>query len=138
MKTKFFLVLVAVGFTLAISSCSRTAGTRYIDLSTGKEVKLEKDDATGLWVAVDTKKPVYIYVDTKTNDTIYGSTGKVINGNVVKLDDGSFVYSGDYKDKSEDGDYKIKVEKDGDYKIKDGDRKIKVDAEEGERKVKND
>ncbi len=138
MKTLSFLALIAIGFAMTISSCNKTAGARYIDLSTGKEVKLEKDEATGLWVDVDTKKPVYMYVDTRTNDTIYGSTGKVINGQVARLEDGSYRFIGEYDYKSADGNLKVEVEKDGDITIKDGDKKIKIDAEEGEKKVKND
>jgi hypothetical protein len=42
----------------------------------------------------------------------------------------------EYKTKS--GDYKKEVEKDGDITIKDGDTKIKIDGETGEKKVKND
>ena len=136
-----FLVLVAI--TAGMVSCSRTASERYIDLGTGQEVKLIKDDATGLWVHADTKQPVYMYVDTKTNDTIYGKTGKVVNGEVIRLDDGTYKYKADYEVKVEvdndntgDGDYKRKVEKDGDIKIKTGDQKIKID-EDG-KKVKND
>ena len=52
---------------------------------------------------------------------------------------------GDLKIKSEDGDYKIKdgdykkkVEADGDVKIKKGDKTIKIDGETGERKVDKD
>jgi len=111
---------------------------RYLDLSTGKEVKLEKDAETGLMVNADTKKPVYIYLDTKNNDTIYGSTGKVINGEVVKTESGDYKFRGDYEYKSPGGDLKVEVEKDGDIKIKDGDSKVKIDGETGEKKVKND
>jgi len=51
-----------------------------------------KDASTGLMVDAETKKPVYIYVDTEKKDTIYGETGKVINGHVV-LDDGKYKYA---------------------------------------------
>ena len=135
MKTMKFVSLITVGLALAVSSCSKTAGSRYIDLSTGKEVKLEKDESTGLWVDEKTKTPVYMYVDTKTNDTIYGSTGAVINGRVIRLNDGSYAFDGDYE--NQNGEYKVKVEKDGDIKIKDENSKIKIDPEEGEKKVKN-
>jgi len=33
-----------------------------------------------------------IYVDTKTNDTIYNANGKVINGFVVKTSNGKYKY----------------------------------------------
>lgn len=111
---------------------------RYLDLNTGDRVDLEKDSSSGLMVRTDTKKPVEIYVDTKTNDTIYAPTGKVINGHVVKLGEWKYKYDDEYMIKNDDADYKKKVEKDGDIKIKDGDTKIKIDGETGERKTKKD
>ncbi len=128
-------------------------------MSTGKNVELEKDLATGLMVRKDTKQPVEIYVDTKTHDTIYGPIGKVINGFVVKNNDGKYEYydsnkagtaehpgNGEYTIKN--GNYKKKVEGNGEYKIKsgdykkkvekDGDKKIKINGKTGERKVKTD
>lgn len=119
------------------------ADSRYVDLNTGKTVKLEKNES-GLMVIAETKKPVNIYVDTKTNDTIFGKTGKVINGHISKTGDNNYTYNadisldedGEYKIK--DGDYKMKVESDGDIKIKDGDTKTKIDGETGEKKTKND
>ncbi len=100
-------------------------------------------------VNADTREPVIIYVDTQSKDTIYGKTGKVINGNVTKTENGKYKYvsnddgldkiktgdDGAYKVK--DGDYKKKVDKDGDIKIKDGDKKIKIDGKTGEKKVKS-
>lgn len=76
---------------------------------------------------------MYIYVDTKTKDTIYGSTGRVVNGYVVQTSDGKYKYEGDDEYKIRDGDYKKKVDRD-EVKIKDGDTKIKI--EDGEKKVK--
>ncbi len=126
-------------------SCSDSSG-RYVDLTTGKSIELVKDDNTGLMVHKDSKEPVYIYVDTKSKDTIYGKTGKVINGHVVVDRENKYVFDDDIKvvepvstnDTYKSGDYKVEVEKDGDIKIKDGDKKIKIDGETGERKVKND
>src|SRR5690349_12501082 len=123
--------LSAIGFAVVASSCSRTADARYVDLSTGKEVVLVKDEKSGLMVNKETGKSVYMYVDTKTNDTIYGSTGKVINGDVVRLEDGTYKYTGAYDIKEDD--FKVKREKDGDLKIKDGDSKYKYDADENEK-----
>lgn len=148
MKTIVLFSGLATLVALSIS-CDR-ANSRYVDLRTGDHIELKKDPQTDLMVDAETNKPVRIYVDTKTKDTIYGKTGKVINGSVVKRD-GEYVYdektnmrhdadysaeSGEYKIKR--GDYKKKVEKDGDIKIKDGDTKIKIDGETGERKVKHD
>ncbi len=143
------LLFTAASF---LQSCDSTEA-RYINPNTGNALDLKKDDETGLMVDAETGKPVSIYVDTETKDTVWGSTGKVINGKVLrnKGSDGEYVYvynSDDddgYKSKTEDGEYKIKngdykkkVEKDGDIKIKDGDTKIKIDGKTGERKVKND
>ena len=102
-----------------------------------------------------TGEPVKIYVDRESNDTIWGKSGKVVNGQLAKNDDGEWqiktddeeykAENGDTKIKSEDGDYKVKdgdykkkVEKDGDVKIKDGDKTIKIDGETGEKKVDRD
>ncbi|HEX6914061.1 MAG TPA: hypothetical protein VF145_02390 [Chitinophagaceae bacterium] len=148
LKTMLFTVLAAAVW----SACSDSkAENRYIDLSTGEPVQLVKDENTGLMVNAETGKPVRMYVDTRTHDTIWGKSGKVINGRVERNQSGGYIYiddndNGDYKLKR-DGegykvkageDYKKKVEDDGDYKIKNGDKKIKVDAETGERKVKRD
>ena len=85
-------------------------------------------------VNATTQEPVYMYVDTRSNDTIYGATGKVINGYVIKKGDGKYKFDEEeYKVKNED--YKKKVEGD-EAKVKTDDKKVKTD-EEG-KKVKND
>jgi hypothetical protein len=139
MKYSFFAVVGTIA--LAIFSC-KDNNPGYVDPDTGKELTLVKDANTGLMVDADTKKPVYMYVDTEKHDTIYGETGKIINGQIV-LQDGKYKYA-DVKMKADNDDYKIKgddykekMEKDGDLKIKNGDTKTKVDGETGEVKVKN-
>jgi len=133
---KKIMLFAILGSAVIWTACE--SNDRYLDLETGEKVELVKDDATGLMVNAETKKPVYIYIDTKTKDTIYGKTGKVINGSVV-LVDGKYIYEDDALTvETESGDYKRKVEKDGDIKIKDGDTKTKIDGETGEKKVKND
>lgn len=144
---KKFFVLAIISAALVWNACSQAKGA-YIDLRTGKTIEIEKDPVTGAWVNADNKEPVYIYVDTKTKDTIFGKTGLVINGHVVK-NNGVYWYDGDednigWNDKVEDGDYKYKsgdmkekVDEDGDVKIKDGDTKTKIDGETREKKVKN-
>jgi hypothetical protein len=123
--------MMTVLVVLLFTACKHD---RYVDLTSGAHVDLVKDEKTGTMVDSKTHKPVEIYVDTKTNDTIYGPTGKVINGYIVKTSDGKYKYEGDeYKYKN--GDYKVKVEGD-EVKIKNGDKKIKI--ENGERKVKKD
>ena len=136
MKQKFVLIAGAA-MMLAVSSCKENS--RYVDPNTGRSLTLVKDASTGLMVDEETKKPVYMYVDTETKDTVYGPTGKVINGYVV-LEEGKYKYTeNELKLKGDgDDDYKMEVEKDGDIKIKDGDKKLKIDGETGETKVKKD
>lgn len=137
----------------SISSCKKEA--EFVDLNTGEEIAVVKDEETGKMVNEKTKEPVTIYVRTSTKDTIYGPTGEVINNKVVKDNEGKFVYDndgsakmevgdtkikldedGEYKEK--DGDYKLKIDKDGDVKMKNGDITVKTDGETGETKVKKD
>ena len=108
----------------------------YVDLNTGKTVTLDKDPETGYMINTESGKPVYIYVNKSSGDTIYGRTGKVINKKVVKLESGRFEYDGDGEYTYTNGDYKKKVDDDGSYKIKDGDYKKKVD-EDGSYKIKD-
>lgn len=145
MKKSFVLLFISAA--LVWSACSRTKDA-YLDLRSGKTIEIEKDPVTGAWLNAETKEPVYIYVDTEKNDTIFGKTGVVINGHVVK-NNGVYWYDGDednigWNDKVEDGDYKYKsgdykekIEEDGDVKIKDGDKKTKIDGETREKKVKD-
>ena len=133
---KKLLVLFCIGAMVGVS-CNMEKG-RYVDLRTGEKIEIEKDPQTGTWINKETDKPVYIYVDTKTDDTIYGRTGEVINGHVVKTSDNLYWYEMDDEYKVKRGDYKYKVEEDGDIKIKTDDKKIKIDGETGEKKVKKD
>ncbi len=136
---KKFLVLINSTMIFLVTSCSQEKG-RYIDLSNGDSIKVEKD-STGRWVNADTREPVYMYVDTKKHDTIYGKTGEVINGHVVRESDNTYRYDMDVKNnqnyQARSGDYKKKVD-DGDLKIKTDDQKIKADGKTGERKRKAD
>jgi hypothetical protein len=132
MKRMKVLLFVA---TLALIGACGSNG-EYVDVNTGKTVTLEKDAETGYMVNVETKKPVYIYASRSSGDTIYGRTGKVINSNVVKLDDGRYEYKGDEEYTYVNGDYKKKVDDDGSVKVKDGDFKSKVD-EDGSSKIKD-
>lgn len=125
------LLLTTVATIVLLSACKQP---RYYDLTAGRYIELEKDEKTGLMVSSTTHEPVYIYVDTRTNDTIYGATGKVINGYVIRTSDGKYNFDEEeYKVKNDD--YKKKVEGD-EAKVKTDDKKIKTDEEE--KKVKND
>ena len=141
---KAFAILSAAAVIATISSCTSDKD-RYINLSTGKAIEVEKDNVTGAMVDKTTKEPVYIYVDTRSNDTIYGKTGEVINGHVVMGSDKQYVYDNDIKVdldansvEYKDGDQKVEIEKDGDIKIKTGDKKVKIDGKTGKKKKKND
>ena len=143
MKTASIILSIAFVLCLALA-CSRPHD-RYLDLSTGKTIEIERDEVTGVMVNKLTGEPVYLYVDTKNNDTIYGKTGDIVNGHILMKGD-KYLYDGDEKISMEKdgelkykyGEHKTKVEEDGDMKIKNGDRKVKIDGETGERKVKND
>jgi hypothetical protein len=151
-RSAFFVGMAAA---LAIMACNRGPENRFLDLNTGKPVELRTDSATGYQVDAVSGKPVDVYVDTKSHDTIYGRTGKVVNGHVIRTDNGHWVVkndgeeykavSGEAKIKSEgdeskvkDGDYTRKVDKNGDVKVETGSKTIKVDGKTGERKVKKD
>lgn len=135
---KSIVSVLGIALLLAVVSCSQTKD-RYIDLRTGKSVNLVQDEESGLLVDETTNRPVYMYVDTKTGDTIYGRTGAVINGQVTRDGNGEYVYVNELESyKTKDGDYEMKLDDDGDVKIKDGDKKTKVDGKTGEKKVKED
>src|SRR6185436_18113110 len=125
------LLILSISLSVLLIACKQH---RYVELTSGEHIDLVKDE-NGKMVDSKTHKPVYIYVDTKTHDTIYGATGAVINGHVVKTSDGKYKFDGEDEYKHKNGDYKVKVEGD-EIKIKDGDKKIKI--EDGEKKVKND
>ncbi len=147
---KVILALLLVMSAFVWQSCDRTE-SRYIDLNTGETLELK--DSSGIMVNVATGEPVELYVDTKSGDTMYGRTGKVVNGSISRNDGKTWIYvnpddndndegrkvkSEDGETKIKDGDYKKEVEKDGDITIKDGNTKIKIDGKTGERKVKKD
>ena len=90
--TAVVLILALFGI-----SCS-TEKDRYVDLRTGENIEIEKDPQSGVWINAETKKPVYMYVDTKKNDTIYGKSGLVVNGHIVRSDDNVYWYDVDHNE----------------------------------------
>src|SRR5688572_5113382 len=138
---KQVFVIAAVIGVLLFYGCEEQTKSRYYDLNSGKSITLVRDENTGLMVDAETRQPVYIYVNKKTKDTLYGATGEVINGQVVKTKDGTYKYGsliikedsdGDFKIKDED--YKRKTDEDGDVKEKDEEGKTKTDGETGQAK----
>jgi len=67
----------------------------------------------------ETDKPVKFYVNTNTGDTIYGKGRFVVNGYIVRGEDGTYKLD----------DAKVKIDGD-EIKIKDGDSKLKIDDDE--------
>ncbi|OAQ38262.1 hypothetical protein A5893_15845 [Pedobacter psychrophilus] len=125
---------------VVLAACNNNKA-KYEDLATGEKVYIIKDAETGMAIDSVSQKPVMFYVDLDTKDTINGTTGAVVNNQIVKDAEGKYeMAKSDLEQqidemKSEDG-VKIKVEKDGDYKIKTDDKKIKI--EDGEAKIKTD
>jgi hypothetical protein len=133
----------------------------YTDLSTGEAIQLRRDE-NGHILNMETGRPVEFYVDMNTQDTFYGKTGVQVN-NALRYNNGVYEVdetrmNDDYKEtlegdeyKLKDGDTKIKAN-DGEYKYKDGDTKIKsnknetkiksgntkIEIEDGKTKVKTD
>jgi len=157
MNTSF--KLMSAVFLLALTSCnsgSKVEPGTYVDLNTGESITVIADPETGYAINSETRKPVYLYVNSK-KDTIF-TTGIVVNDRLiateagyyevdetkVKVDDEEIkIKYDDYKKKVDgddykikDGDYKLKVDGDGDIKIKDGDYKKKIDAD-GDVKIKD-
>jgi hypothetical protein len=149
---KHITILPGISFLiLGVISCSDN-DSRYIDVNTGKSITVVKDSSTGYMLNAETKEPLTVYYDSQAKDTLYGQTAEVINHKVMRTPDGKYYYeiakpAVEQKVLTQDeidmellknGDYKKKVEKDGDIKIKSGDTKIKIDGETGEKKIKKD
>jgi len=117
----------------ADATLARVEPGTYVDLNTGKEVYIVRDEETGYATDSIAKVPVEFYVNTTTRDTIF-RTGQVVNNLLVeeegkwKLDETKVKIDGD-EIKIKDGDSKVKIDGD-DSKVKDGDYKKKVDGDE--------
>jgi hypothetical protein len=111
-------------------STSTTTITKssYTDLASGSQFKIEKDPSTGYYVNAETHKPVNFYFDPETSDT-FDMKGRVVNMALIHASDGSYTVNED----------KVKVQADGDIKIKEEgtDNKMKIETN-GDTKVKTD
>lgn len=138
----------------------------YLDARTGKSIRINVDPQTGQRLNAETGEPVWRYVDRR-NWWVYGGDSwdtvgsarmegtslryrtnegqwdtyekrwkaeddKLLSDWKTKYDD-----DGDIKMKNDKEDIKIKMDKDGDMKIKTEDGKTKVDADDGEVKHKD-
>lgn len=148
MKNKFFTMAIA-----ALLAVSPQLHAQYVDLTTGEQVNLTKHQANGMVYNTTTQRPLYLYINTQTGDTLYGRTGEVVNGRIwrddngkFRVDDGSFIFdNGEYRllREADSLGYKRKTRADGGQKVKYGDYKRKTDEEkdlkikEGEAKIKD-
>ena len=155
MRIKALFFITAVALSVAACSNKKVEPGMYVDLNTGDSISVIVDPETGYAINAETKKPVYLYVSQ--TDTIF-TTGQRVNNMIIPLEDGKYEVDGSkikvddasvkikYEDYEreygqdytiKDGDYKKKVEADGDIKIKDGDVKTKI-SEDGDVKIKTD
>ncbi len=96
-----------------------TTSQRYIDPNTGAPVDLYYNAHEKMTYDRETDKPVDFYVNTNTGDTIYGRGRFVVNGYLIRTQDGTLKLD----------DSRVKVDGD-EIKIKDGDTKLKIDGDE--------
>lgn len=135
---------------LADSARINSQAGNYLDARTGKPLRISVNPQTGVRTNTETGEPVYRYVDKRTW-WVYGgapdapewsSVGQArMEGSRIEYkDDNDKWVDYDRLWKAEDtkrgeewkmkvGDTKIKVEKDGDMKVKTPDGKYKVDEE---------
>lgn len=91
----------------------------YRDLNTGESINVWYDAVGMRTLNKKTGALVDFYVNTSTNDTVFGRGKFVVNGYVIQGDDGKW--------KLNDG--KVKVDGD-ELKVKVGDQKLKIDGDE--------
>lgn len=65
----------------------------YVELITGKRVKLQYDDATGRITEQVSNREIDYFIDEATHDTV-DANGQVMNNRLVKKPDGTYVSSG--------------------------------------------
>ncbi len=110
--------------------------TSYVDLSSGTTIKVRRDTITRYIINEETTSPVMYYFDPATNDT-FDRSGRVVNNALLKGPDGSWTIDesrikvkmqddGDVKMKDKDSDDKVKLETNGDAKIKTDTSKTKI------------
>lgn len=116
--------------TSMTTSGSTVTPGKYIDLSSGKEVQIDRDASTGRWVDVTTRTPVEYYISIDTRDT-FDAQGRNVSNALDRSSDGKFMVNEER--------LRVKMDDDGDMKIKDGDEtKMKYDKSSDELKYKDD
>lgn len=101
----------------------------YVDLKTNKPVRLKKGDNTTSLMDAETNQPYsYYFYSPATRDT-FDRWGNVVNNYLIRGNDGGYMV--------DEGRWEMKVDEDGDIKMKDhDDTKIKYDASSGQTKIK--
>jgi hypothetical protein len=150
-------VLAIAGSTLVIASCQNpdqrddnriekenatATSQRYVDPNTGAPVDLYYNAHEKMTYDRATDKPVQFYVNTNTGDTVYGRGRYVVNGYIIRGEDGLFRLD-DAKVEVDDDEIKIKGENgklkidDDEIKYKDDDVKLKKENGEAEKVKEN-
>ncbi len=118
------------------------ANADYIDLKTGKKIRLRVDTVTQFVLNEVTKEPIVFYIDPATNDT-FDARGRLVNKALIRNTDGDYTINESMlmpqetvlEDTIADlGKSKEKI-KDDKYKFKD--ENIKVKIKEDKTKIKN-
>lgn len=124
----------------------------YLDARTGKPIRITVDPQTGARTNAETGEPVWRYVDRRTW-WVYGGDNWDTVGE-ARMENDRLEYKGDNDEwltydkrwqdddarmaeewKKKYGDTKVKVDKDGDIKVKDESGDIKYDADDNKIKV---
>jgi len=115
--------------TSASGTININPDANYVDLKTGKSVKLRVDTVNHYVVEASSSQPIYFYIDPSTNDT-FDRSGTLVNNALVRGADGEYTV-----DQSR---LKVKIQDDGDMKMKDGEgNKLKVDPNDDKLKMKS-
>ncbi len=118
------------------------ANTDYIDLKTGKKIRLHVDTITQFIVNEVTKEPIVFYIDPSNNDT-FDTKGRLVNRALIRSSDGDYTLNESMLMQKEVpmedtiasmGNSKEKI-KDDKYKYKD--ENIKVKIKDDKTKIKN-
>jgi hypothetical protein len=93
--------------------------TVYRDLNSGETIDIWYDKVGMRTLNKKTGGPVEFYINTSTQDTVFGRGRFIVNNHIIKGEDGKW--------KLDDG--KVKVDGD-ELKVKAGDQKFKIDGDE--------
>ena len=135
--------------TVVEGSSSTDQPSAVYSLETRQPVEVEYDEASGQYVEVSTRKPIGFYYDPISLDT-FDSRGRIVNNALILAEGGGYNLD-EAKIKSDENSYKLKVDdlkikvnedgdtklKTDDIKIKETDDKLKIKTDDGKIKVKD-